>query len=112
MEEEYEKAAIFLKTAMEELCRLGRPSQTKVVDFGCGSGELTNHFLGLGYDAYGCDIKPYWQQNSRATVERLATISLTPYRLPYESDMLDVVVSTSVLEHAQNKEELFQEIHR
>jgi len=56
--------------------------------------------------------KSYWQQKSHATVERLATISLTPYRLPYESDTLDVVVSTSVLEHAQNKEELFLEIHR
>jgi len=112
MEEEYEKAAIFLKTAMEELCRLELPSQTKVMDFGCGSGELTDHFLLLGYDAHGCDVKPYWQQKSHAAVERLATISLAPYRLPYESGTFDVVVSTSVLEHAQNKEELFREIHR
>jgi len=112
METEYAKAATFLNTAIIDICRLDRPSQTKVMDFGCGGGELTNHLLLLGYDTYGCDIKPYWQQKSHATVERLAQISLTPYRLPYESDTFDVVVSTSVLEHAQNKEELFQEIHR
>ena len=35
-----------------------------------------------------------------------------PYRLPYQDGAFDVVISTSVLEHAQNKEELFIEIRR
>jgi SAM-dependent methyltransferase len=83
-----------------------------VLDFGCGSGRLVQCLLSLGYNAYGCDITPYWRETSHADVERLATLSFAPYRLPFEDNTFDVVVSTSVLEHAQNKEELFSEIYR
>jgi len=112
MEHEYSKAAMFLQAAMKEIGALEQPFQTKVLDFGCGSGRLVQCLLSLGYDAYGCDITPYWRETSHADVERLATLSFAPYRLPFEDNTFDVVVSTSVLEHAQNKEELFSEIYR
>lgn len=35
-----------------------------------------------------------------------------PYRLPFDSETFDVAVSTSVLEDAHNKKELFRKIHR
>jgi SAM-dependent methyltransferase len=35
-----------------------------------------------------------------------------PYRLPFEDETFDLVVSTSVLEHAANKRECFEEIAR
>jgi len=112
MENEYEKTAMFLHAAMKEIAALEQPSKAKVLDFGTGSGELVRSLLALGYEAYGCDIKPYWQEMSDPDVGRLSTISLAPYRLPYEDSTFDVVNSTSVLEHAQNKEELFLEIYR
>lgn len=107
-----EKTAIFFWTAMKEIGALGQPSCVKVLDFGCGSGTLVHCFLALGFDAYGCDIEPYWQETSHADIERLTTIALTPYRLPFEDNTFDVVVSTSVMEHAQNKEEALSEIWR
>lgn len=106
-------AAAFLQAAIREICGLNTPSQTKVMDFGCGMGELVNNLSVLGYDAYGCDIESYWLETHVDTErERLKTISLIPYRLPYDDDSFHVVVSTSVLEHAQNKEESFREIYR
>lgn len=39
-------------------------------------------------------------------------ISTVPYRLPYADGSFDLVFSTSVLEHAQNTEICFREIHR
>jgi SAM-dependent methyltransferase len=112
MENHRKKVSIFLHTAIKEICRLDRPAQTKVMDFGCGIGSIVDDLLSLGYDAYGCDLKPYWLENPRADIERLAAISSTPYQLPFGDNLFDVVVSTSVLEHAQNKKECFQEIYR
>jgi SAM-dependent methyltransferase len=83
-----------------------------VLDFGCGAGHLVDRFLTLGYDAHGCDIRPFWSEGGRPATERLATIPRAPYRLPFADQTFDVVVSTSVLEHAQNTEEVFREIHR
>lgn len=111
MEKDDAKAATFLQAAMKEICDLKEPSQTKVLDFGCGKGQLVRCFLALGYDAYGCDVSPYWQETHRSD-ERMSTITSVPYRLPFENNTFDAVVSTSVLEHAQNKEELFKEISR
>ena len=36
----------------------------------------------------------------------------TPYRIPFDDASMDVVVSTSVLEHAFNVDEVFSEIGR
>src|SRR5262249_48932967 len=39
-------------------------------------------------------------------------IELSPYRLPFDADSFDIVLSTSVLEHANNPGEYLPEIHR
>lgn len=79
---------------------------------GTGRGDLLHSLAALGYDAHGCDVKPYWKERITTSADKFAVISLVPYRLPYEDETFDVVISTSVLEHAQNKEELFVEIRR
>ena len=58
-----------------------------------------------------CDVDAYWGEASYALRGNFSSISLDPYSLPFESNSFDAVVSTSVLEHAQNKEECFREIH-
>jgi SAM-dependent methyltransferase len=100
----------FLDEAIQHF-KVGARAQLRVLDFGCGSGVLVAHLLSLGYDAYGCDIDVYWKADADHA-ERLRLISRAPYRLPFDDGTFDVVVSTSVLEHAQNKSDLFAEIHR
>lgn len=112
LEGESDKIARFLQRAIGELCGLESPAQAKVLDFGCGKGELVHKLLGLGYDAYGCDMDAYWSEEPEADAQRLAPIQSQPYRLPFEEGTFDVVLSTSVLEHARNKEECFREMHR
>ena len=84
----------------------------KVLDFDCGKGDLVRDLSSLGYDTYGCDIEAYWEEESEIETSKLSKILLASYRLPFEEGTFDVVVSTSVLEHTQNKEEFFNEIHR
>jgi SAM-dependent methyltransferase len=80
----------------------------KVLDFGAGAGGLVNAFSEMGYEAFGVDIMDYFEQDKQF----FRLIELNPYRIPYEDNTFDFVVSTSVFEHTMNHEECFSEIHR
>jgi ubiquinone/menaquinone biosynthesis C-methylase UbiE len=107
-----DKTADFLTKGMVSLCNLNQASGVKVLDLGYGMGELVKSLVEQGYDAYGCDIEELWIKNPEIDCKRLAKIPLSPYKLPYPDDSFDVIVSTVVLEHVQNIEEVFKEIHR
>lgn len=104
----------FVDRAIRDLCGFaGRDLKTiRVLDFGCGAGHLVGALLELGYDAWGCDIQGDWTLKPVVSVDRIRFINREPYRLPFEDSAFDVVVSTSVLEHAQNTEECMVEIAR
>jgi SAM-dependent methyltransferase len=103
-----EGAARFFDQAIKELAN-GNLSY-KVLDFGCGSGQLVRELSAFGYTVYGCDV--VLDDDNKSEKGLLRKIEIQPYKLPYENNQFDIVVSTSVLEHAQNTEECFQEIAR
>lgn len=109
MQNSYDDA--FLVAAIEQLWGIDRSEPIKILDFGCGQGHLVDVLLQHGFDAYGCDIEHSWSDD-QSKLERLRTITKDPYRLPFDENIFDFVVSTSVLEHAQNKKECFLEIYR
>lgn len=91
----------------------GRPAHgLRVLDFGCGAGHCVQALLDLGIDAYGADIDGDWTMDRVAARDRIGTIGMAPYRLPFPDDHFDAVISSTVLEHAVNKEELLREIRR
>lgn len=78
-----------------------------VLDFGCGQGDLVRSLRDLGLRAMGCDF-----QANLGADENLRPISEDPYRLPFPNDSFELVISTSVFEHAQDTEACMAEIHR
>jgi SAM-dependent methyltransferase len=90
------------------LSRVGAPLQPdqKVLDFGCGRGEVVEEFLSEGYDAFGCDI-----ELARET-DRLRLIDAEPYRVPFDDDAFDFVVSEQVFEHVHDFDQAVREIAR
>ena len=80
----------------------------KILDFGCGDGELVQGLLDLGYDAQGVDIL----DTSALDSSHYKKIDMDTYRIPYEDNYFDYVFSTSVFEHVQNTEEALKEIYR
>ena len=111
MQEDYGKVATFVEAAVMELGGFDPPTTAKLMDFGCGRGQLVEALTRLGFDACGCDVAP-WPGDDSPPSDRVSMIYLDPYRLPFDDDTFDVVISTSVLEHARNKAECFREIHR
>jgi SAM-dependent methyltransferase len=83
-----------------------------VLDFGCGAGRLVEALSERGATAYGCDIASYLAPDLTVPAERFAQLEFDPYRFPYPDNFFDAVISTSVLEHAQNTAEVFSEIRR
>lgn len=97
----------FCRNAINEIAGLD-PFKATVLDFGCGRGVLVDHLSELGVNAYGCDVDPYWEGEN----PKLRAIQRSPYRIPFDNASVDFVISTSVLEHAQNPREIFLEIKR
>lgn len=99
--------ARFLVGAARDLAGFDRTDGLDVLDFGCGGGELVQSLRELGLNARGCDFG-----NCLGADDSLSVIPAGPYRLPYEDGSFDLVVSTSVFEHAQRTQECMAEIHR
>ncbi len=87
---------------------LGRPLDAgmRVLDFGCGEGDLVEAFSAAGYDAWGCDLETPGKLN-----ERIKRIEV-PYRVPFPDSHFDFVCSTEVLEHVEDHDQAFCEISR
>ena len=89
-----------LKHAVSLVKSASTPLQA--LDFGCGSGNLTRHFIGLGMQVLACDVSERFlslvrQQFSGA---QLATLQLNGVDLgEVESGSRDFIAAYSVLHH-------------
>lgn len=105
----------FFVRAIQEFRADANVSGLRILDFGCGDGAMVRELRQYGLDALGCDI-PLGAHGPlhgvRDDLDHIRVISMSPYRLPFADGEFDVVVSSSVLEHAQNTEECYREIHR
>jgi 2-polyprenyl-6-hydroxyphenyl methylase/3-demethylubiquinone-9 3-methyltransferase len=82
----------------------------RVLDLGCRSGALTQHFLD-GNSVVGLDV-------DAAALEKAAALGIEPVqanveeRLPFEDSSFDAVVAGELFEHLQFPDALVSEIRR
>jgi ubiquinone/menaquinone biosynthesis C-methylase UbiE len=102
----------FLNITSELGCELD--DRSSILDFGCGNGDIVNEYARRGYKAFGCDIG----FKDGAHLERLRNekmirlIESQPYKLPFEDNYFDLVVSDQVFEHVSDYSSALQEINR
>ncbi len=96
---------------------LGSPlsPKMKILDFGCGSGDLVARFRRAGYLAHGVDLDDSFAENLSQTDpagDVFRVIESNPYRIPFEDRSFDVVVSDEVFEHVQDYGQALAELRR
>ena len=91
--------------------------ESRILDFGCGSGSFVYQYRDAGFDAYGFDIRPsvayrapkdeqffgFAMTGKPANVPEYE-VNLSSFRIPFEEGFFDFVYSTSTLEHVQDHE--------
>jgi len=108
-----ERSATWYLCVLKQLGYRATPGM-RVLEIGCGNGELVHSLRSRGIDSFGCDLEfkngPRTDQLREAGL--LKIIETSPYRLPFDDRSFDLVVSVSVLEHVLNLEETVREISR
>jgi SAM-dependent methyltransferase len=95
--------------------RLARERVGRVLDWGCGYGQISQLLRERGVETAAYDFRPgaepqVIQLEQFPQIE--AHISGEPVRLPFDSDSFDAVLSCGVLEHVQRPAESLAELRR
>lgn len=105
------------------LADLGSPVRdgAVVLDFGCGDGDMVKQATQEGFAAYGCDlptetgleeVKDARALEAMKAGGQLRQISVRPYRLPFDDQFFDAVISDQVFDHVQDYPETLAELRR
>lgn len=96
--------------------RIARDRPGRVLDWGCGWGQVTALLRERGVDVHPFDYRPAETAVGQAPLERfpeiMCTFSPAPVALPFDSASFDAVLSCGVLEHVQDPAGSLAELHR
>ena len=88
----------------------------RVLDLGCGSGELSRHLAAAGLRVTGCDISANMLARAAASdpTASVEFVRLAPdwHTLPFAAATFDAVVAASVLEYVRSPGEVLRECAR
>lgn len=90
--------------------------QARILDYGCGSGEVVIAGHDAGLDIYGTDIF-YSGARSRTEAERsplfgARILPMEPDRTPFPDAHFDLIANNQVLEHVEDLDGTLRELHR
>lgn len=93
--------------------------ELKILDWGCGKGQVTYLLRRLGATPISCDVQSGMSDSSfaqeRPILDKVGIVVeplFHEYALPFESNSMDIILSFGVLEHVPNDFESLKEINR
>lgn len=96
--------------------RVARDRPSRVLDWGCGWGQMTELLVGAGLAVESFDYRGPDSPNALIALERYpelhAYASSDPVALPYHDGSFDAVLSCGVLEHVSDPDGSLEEIGR
>jgi ubiquinone/menaquinone biosynthesis C-methylase UbiE len=90
------------------------PKDSPILDFGCGSGDITAHYLAAGYRPTGIDQAEQMIQRARERFARfdIPFVLLDRDKLPFSSGSFSAFTASSVFEYTENYLAWFCELRR
>lgn len=76
------------------------PDGGRLLDIGCGRGDMLRALAAVGFDVAGVDISPSVEQLCAPLEAHCVDLTTDP--LPFQPESFDVVFSKSVIEHLHN----------
>ncbi len=100
---------------LEKCETLAGPSG-RILDYGCGAGEIVEAGCKQGLEVYGVEAF-YEGGNTRAQIAEKGLLETRVWALendhiPFPAGHFDLVVSNQVFEHVENMDGVLEEIHR
>ena len=92
------------------------PKDARVLDYGCGAGQIVKELRNRGVDAFGCDV--FYDGGDYSTLVGAELFAdgfikkMNGDAIPFDSASFDFIVNTQVMEHVPNLESVLAEIHR
>lgn len=88
-----------------------------VLDYGCGSGDITRALAGAGWSMTGCDLSPEMLARAEAAdtnhaVNWTAIDAARPTPLPFADGAFSVVYSSSVFEYLSRPQDAIADLRR
>jgi ubiquinone/menaquinone biosynthesis C-methylase UbiE len=84
--------------------------QSKMLEIGCGRGEMLQNFKELGLKVQGIDLSPKAPEFQKDIDIKVGNVE--EENLPYEDNSFDIIYSKSVLEHFYYPERYIKEAYR
>jgi 2-polyprenyl-3-methyl-5-hydroxy-6-metoxy-1,4-benzoquinol methylase len=98
------------------VARIVADGPRRILDWGCGWGQITHLLRQEGADVTAFDYRPGLEAGGLYPLERYpeieAQLSSDPVKLPFESGSFDAVLSLGVLEHVAHPNESLEELKR
>lgn len=87
-------------------------SAKKILDIGCGQADtlkFINEYVNSTAELYGVDLE---KNKNIPSFVKFYEVDIDEEKLPFENEYFDTVISTFVLEHLKNPQQLFLETNR
>ena len=90
-------------------------NKARVMDYGCGAGQIVSILRNAGCDAYGCDVFYDGGNYSNKVPKSLfgsVIKRMDGNTIPFDNNSFDIVINNFVMEHVPDIGQALDEIHR
>jgi len=99
------------------VARIARDRPGRILDWGCGWGQVSHLLKQAGLDVALFDFRPEQDEEGLRTLERFPDVQAyiatsNPRSLPYGDGEFDAALSCGVLEHVEDPDASLDELHR
>ncbi|MGF1488311.1 MAG: class I SAM-dependent methyltransferase [Prochloraceae cyanobacterium] len=96
-----------------DLVKLSIQTKDKVLDFGCGRGNIVSFLRTRGTEAFGIELEtPLIREALLPECKQFIQLYSGNFPLPYQDEEFDRVLAIEVIEHIPEYYQAIQEIHR